>query len=237
MLRLALTPRWLAAALGVLLAVALCVVAGRWQWQRTQDVLSAERAAAEVAAPLEQVLPAGSTQLPSEVMGRAVILTGTYEPQYQATVPNRVHDGGAGVWVVTGLRLADGSVAAVLRGSLPSADDPGAQVPAGPVVVDGVLQPDESFYADAADAPGQVAAVVGSRLAAQWATDLLPGYVTLTAQSPADPPAPTPVEPPAVAADVPFPLQNFFYALQWWIFGGFAIAVYFRWLWLESRRP
>lgn len=237
MLRLALTPRWLAAALAVLLAVAVCVVAGRWQWQRTQDVLAAERAAAAEPAPIEQVLPAGSTQLPSEVMGRSVILTGTYDSAYQVTVPNRVHDDETGVWVVTGLRLADGSVVAVLRGSLPSADDPGAQVPSGPVVVDGVLQPDESFYADAVDAPGQVAAVVGTRLATQWGTDLLPGHVTLTSQRPADAPAPSPVEPSVQTADVAFPLQNFFYALQWWIFGAFAVVVYLRWLWLESRRP
>jgi cytochrome oxidase assembly protein ShyY1 len=37
------------------------------------------------------------------------------------------------------------------------------------------------------------------------------------------------------AADVAFPLQNFFYAFQWWLFGIFAVVVYVRWLWLESR--
>ena len=37
-------------------------------------------------------------------------------------------------------------------------------------------------------------------------------------------------------ADVPFPLQNFFYAFQWWIFAAFGVAVYLRWLWIESRR-
>ncbi len=237
MLRLALTPRWLAAAVGVLLAVAVCLVAGRWQWQRTQDVLAAERAAAAAPAPIEQVLPAGSTDLPGDEIGRAVILTGAYDPAYQVTVPNRVHEGGAGVWVVTGLRLADGSVVAVLRGSLPSADDPGAQVPAGTVTVDGVLQPDEAFYADAADTPGQVAAVVGTRLASQWATALLPGHVTLVDQVPADEPAPSPVEPSVSTADVPFPLQNLFYAFQWWIFAAFAVAAYLRWLWLEAHRP
>ena len=35
---------------------------------------------------------------------------------------------------------------------------------------------------------------------------------------------------------LPFPAQNFFYALQWWVFGAFAVVVYLRWLWLESRR-
>jgi cytochrome oxidase assembly protein ShyY1 len=36
-------------------------------------------------------------------------------------------------------------------------------------------------------------------------------------------------------ADVPFPLQNFFYAFQWWIFAAFGLVVYIRWLWIESR--
>jgi cytochrome oxidase assembly protein ShyY1 len=235
-LRLALTPRWLAAALGLLLAVTVCLVAGRWQWQRTQDVLAAERAAVAAAVPIEQVIAPGSTDVPAESIGRPVTLSGSYDPAYQSIVPNRVDDGVAGVWVVTGLRLGDGSVVAVLRGSLASADAAGARVPSGPVQVEGVIQPDESFYADAADEPGKVAAVVGSRLSAQWGTDVLPGHIALVSQSPADPPAPTPVEASVQTADVPFPAQNFFYALQWWIFGLFAIVVYLRWLWLESRR-
>ena len=42
--------------------------------------------------------------------------------------------------------------------------------------------------------------------------------------------------PTVQTADVPFPLQNFFYAFQWWIFGAFAVAFYLRWLWLEAHR-
>ena len=46
MLRLALTPRWLVAALVLLLLIAAAVMLGRWQWDRTQSILAAERAAA-----------------------------------------------------------------------------------------------------------------------------------------------------------------------------------------------
>lgn len=236
MLRLALTPRWLVAALGVLVVVAVCVVAGRWQWERTQEILAAERASASMPVPMEQLVSSDSSQVPGESIGRRVTLGGTYDAAYQAIVPNRLHDGRAGVWVVTGLRLADGSVAAVLRGSLASADDPGAQVPPGPVDVGGVLQADESFYADAQAAGGQVAAIDHARLGQLWGADVLPGFVTLVEQDPATDQAPTPVDPAVQAGDVPLPLQNFFYALEWWVFAAFAIAVYVRWLWLESRR-
>jgi hypothetical protein len=34
---------------------------------------------------------------------------------------------------------------------------------------------------------------------------------------------------------VAFPLQNFFYAIQWWIFALFAVAVYVRWLVVGSK--
>ena len=31
-------------------------------------------------------------------------------------------------------------------------------------------------------------------------------------------------------AEVGFPLQNFFYAIQWWVFALFAVTIYIRWL-------
>jgi hypothetical protein len=34
---------------------------------------------------------------------------------------------------------------------------------------------------------------------------------------------------------VPFPLQNFFYAIQWWVFALFIAGAYLRWLWLTIK--
>ena len=43
--------------------------------------------------------------------------------------------------------------------------------------------------------------------------------------------------PPTVqVGDVPFPLQNFFYAIQWWVFASFAVVVYARWLYLDAKK-
>jgi hypothetical protein len=36
--------------------------------------------------------------------------------------------------------------------------------------------------------------------------------------------------------DVAFPLQNFFYAVQWWVFALFAVVVYARWLYLDAKK-
>jgi surfeit locus 1 family protein len=240
LLRLALTPRWLVAA-GLLVVFAVAAVfLGRWQWQRTQSILAAERAAVSAAIPVEEVFTPDRdvvpTQLPDEGIGRPVILTGEYLPRTQVYVVNREHDAQPGVWVVTGLQLVDGRVAAVLRGWLPSAEDPGAAVPTGQVVVTGILQPDETFYADAASLPGTVASIAHDRLAELWGTTVLPGFTVLAGQEPATDPAPIPVQPTVQTADVPFPLQNFAYAFQWWIFAAFAMVVYGRWLYVEAQR-
>jgi surfeit locus 1 family protein len=238
MLRLAVTPRWLAVALLTLVVVVAAILLGRWQWDRTQSILAAERVALAQPIPVQDALgSATATELPDEVIGRPVTAAGQYVAAMQTTVGNREHLGGAGVWIVTGLRLADGRVAAILRGSLPDGDSPGAVPPSGPVSVTGVLQPDEPFYADAASSgDGTVAAIAHERLAAQWGADVLPGFIVLTSQDPSVAPAPVPVSPTVQTADVAFPLQNFFYAFQWWIFAAFALVLYGRWLWLESRR-
>jgi surfeit locus 1 family protein len=239
--RLAVTPRWLLlGAIALLFAVA-AVFLGRWQWERTQDILGAERAALSQAIPLEQVVPAPTgedppaTVLPPDGIGRPVTLSGTYDSAMQVAVVNREHDGAPGVWIVTGLRLADGRVGAVLRGWLPSADAPGAVPPSGPVVVTGMTQPDEGFYADAVTEPGTVASIAHDRLATLWDASLLPGFTTLSSQRPDTTPAPTPVMPTVQTSDVPFPLQNFVYAFQWWLFALFAIVIYVRWLLMDVR--
>lgn len=235
LLRLALTPRWLVAAALVLVFSASAVLLGRWQWDRTQSILAAERAALAQPIPIEEVFAGGPAgELPPESIGRSVIVTGDYEPAMQTVVTDREHDGLPGVWVVTGLRLTDERVVAVVRGWLPSGSSPGAVSPIGSVRVSGVLQPDETFYADAASAPGTTAAIDHARLAEQWGADVVPGFVVLAEQEPGSAPAPVPVEPTVQTSDVPFPLQNFAYAFQWWVFALFGFLVYARWLWLDA---
>jgi cytochrome oxidase assembly protein ShyY1 len=238
MLRLALTPRWLGGLLLLLVVVTATVLLGRWQWDRTQEILGAERASVAAPTSITDVLPAGgpADQLPAEATGRSVIATGRYEPGMQVAVTQRELDGRAGVWIVTGLRLADGRVLPVMRGWLPTADDAAAAVPTGDVTVTAVLQPDETFYAGASTAGGTIAAIAHPVLAQQWGVSPLPGYAVLVSEEPAATSAPAIVPVAPGDPSVPFPLQNFFYAFEWWIFGAFAIVVYVRWLWLEAGR-
>jgi cytochrome oxidase assembly protein ShyY1 len=124
----------------------------------------------------------------------------------------------------------------VLRGWIAPGDEAAARVPSSEVRVSGVLQPDEIFYADAPVEGGVVAAISQSSLQQAWGESVPPGYVVLATQDPVTAPAPLPVPATIQTADVPFPLQNFFYAFQWWIFAAFGVFLYVRWLRIEARR-
>ncbi|MDO8732323.1 MAG: SURF1 family protein [Actinomycetota bacterium] len=232
LLRLALTPRFLVrAGLALLLIVAFSML-GRWQWERTQDVLTSERVALAQAVAVDELNPVGAA-MTSETVGRSVTAVGTYQPAEQRIVLHRGLSGVTGVWVVTPLELADGSLIAVMRGWLPAADSPGLKPDPGQVHIAGVLQADESFYQGAATTPGEVAAI--SQRSLNWGPQARAGFIVLASQHPLTQPAPSPVPMEQQSTDVAFPFQNFLYAFQWWVFGLFVVAVYLRWLWLDAQ--
>lgn len=230
-LRATSSPRGILALVVVVVCVVATILLGRWQWDRTQAILAAERASQAQRVPIAQVLPVDAVSVPAEALGHPVTLSGTWDPTAQVAVTQREVQGRPGVWILTALRLDTGGAVAVLRGGLPTPTSPGAVPPTGHVEVEGVIQQEETFYAGATSAPGTVVALAG--LSTALGTPVLPGYVQLTAQRPSVTPAPV-VLPAPEPPDVPFPLRNFVYALQWWIFGVFAIALFVRWLW---RRP
>ncbi len=240
LLRLARTPRWISLALVALVLIAGCVFLGRWQWDRTQNIVEAERLA--VSAPVAVEVIAGvDDQLPDASIGRPVVAQGRYLKGGQVIVVQRSLRGQPGVWVLTPLELSDGSIIGVLRGWLESEGAPGIIPPSGEVTVTGIMHPDERFYPDAVTDPGIAVAISSARLSDSWGPGTRSGYVMLTETSPTSDqttgfatPAPEPALPTVQTAGVPFPLQNFFYAIQWWIFALFIAAVYARWLWLDA---
>lgn len=233
LLRLAITPKWIGLAVALLAFMAVCVVAGRWQWERTQDVIAAERAAQSAPIPVESVV-AADEPLPNGAVGRPVTATGRYLPDGQIRVLHRSLDGAPGVWILTPMELADGSIIGVLRGWLPEGQAAVDRPPTGAVTVNGILHPDERFYPESASATGTDVSISSARAARVWGEGTRSGFVMLVSQDPADPVDPKPVPPTVNAAEVDFPLRNFGYALQWFVFAIFAVGVYVRWLWLDA---
>lgn len=210
----------------------LCILGGTWQGSRTRDIIEAERAAA--SAPIPVLDAASIDDFPATSVGRPVTAVGEYADD-QLLIAQRLSEGRAGDWVMAPL-VVDGTTVAVLRGWVEGPDSPALVVPKGVVSLAGALQPFEEFYAERPRLPdGRLVAVSRDDIEAAWGTPVLSLVLVLSAQSPSVDPSPVPVPPTVQTGDVPFPLQNAAYTLQWFVFAGFVWVMW--WLWVVRRRP
>ncbi|HEY7858939.1 MAG TPA: SURF1 family protein [Candidatus Nanopelagicales bacterium] len=231
-LRLLLTPRWIGLSLFALLVVGGFGLMSHWQWDRAHRDEASDAAASDPAAvPIGQLLP-GSVALDPTAYGRAVTVTGKYDPATQRLVPR-----GSTYFVITALHPSTGGPAVpVVRGSTahPSAPAP----PTGEVTVTGRLQPydgDPGVQPSDADLPaGQAARIAASALVPIMGPDLTGGWVALSHQSssPQSPGSALPVITPAystAASSGGLLWQNTTYAVQWVMFAGFVVFMWVRW--------
>nr|WP_172152946.1 SURF1 family protein [Isoptericola chiayiensis] len=241
----------------LLLAALACGRLGVWQIDRAYERanLAAEQEAAEAAAAgasdLGDLL-APQSAFPGELVGREVAVTGVYEPDGQLLVAGRALDGVEGYLVLTPLRVSDDGtggaswadlsgapVLPVVRGWVES-PTPGAEaleVPGGEVGVTGWLQASESTaraggLPENPGGPPLTRDIASSALANTWDGPIYTGYAVLTSSDPAQAPAsdggPALLPRPELEGGDDVDLQNFFYALQWWVFGLFAVALWVR---------
>lgn len=210
--------RQVATGLAGLVVTLVLLWLGLWQMQvfrDREDANAATRASQPPVALLDYVAGDGTV---GDVYGRQVSVEGRYLAGQQVAVV--AADGS--VRVLSALELADGRVLPVVRGSLPagtaSAELALPVPPSGTSAVAGVFLPSEEA-ADHAVPVGSYGSVRLPLLAQQWNQQLLPGFVTLDAAAAASQ--------GLTAASVTLPtgdasLQNLGYALQWWVFAGFA---------------
>ena len=210
----------LTVALGLLLAGAMAWL-GNWQLEvyRSSGNQNADAKAAAPALDLRSVAPAGSAV--REGFGRSVRFEGRYDANLQVLVRS---GGSTGPYrVLTGLRQADGSVVAVVRGVVSAHSAPAP--PAGTRTQVGVLLPSEDDAAVTAPEADELDAVRLPVLAQRWSGQIVGGYVTLpAAASQSQGLTPAPLDLPEARGK----LRNAAYALQWWLFGVFAMAMALR---------
>ncbi|MER7206841.1 SURF1 family protein [Streptosporangium sp. NPDC000239] len=233
MLRTLFSPRALVLHLLAIGALVVCGLLGRWQLGVFED--SGRPQAAQDPAPVAvATLTQPGRHMTSEAVSRRVTASGTYDASRQLLVAGR--DGGA--WLLTPLDLGDGTSVPVVRGWVPGATDPAAgagAVPSGTVTVTGRLKPSEatdSVRRGGERLPeGQVLTVSSAELVNLWrGVRLRDGFVIATAHSPAPAVA---VKPVAVAPPTEpggFSWRNLAYAAQWWIFGLFAVFMWWHFL-------
>jgi surfeit locus 1 family protein len=239
-LRTVLTPRWLGSLVAVLALLALFIWLGLWQLGVAKDTAKAEALAAAPArptAPLETILTPHQ-KFPGLESSRRVVATGRYDAGGQVLVLNRRLNGVSGSWIVTPLIVeSTGARLAVLRAFTTATSiaeiPPPAQV--GTVTVVGSLAPPESPVDVADAAPGELGAVDLAHLANQWPGELYNAFIFGISESPEatlpGPPAVGLQRVPPPAPDPGMTLRNTAYAYQWWIFGIFAL-----WMWWKMVR-
>lgn len=217
----------LGAAAVALVLVGIAAMLGYWQWDAWQERRSAQaRDLTELTPqPLTDVM-GSDDPFPGNDIGRPVEVEGTWLDG-GFWVSDRELDGADGFWAVNPLQVDDAAVL-VVRGWAPEPTDDLLDA-SGSGVVTGWLQPPEGGLVTDDDATDDVFPEIRVADAAQRVeVDLYSAYVV------ADPTRTETALAPAELASLPSPgrftaVRNLLYAFEWWIFGGFAAFIWWRW--------
>lgn len=242
------------ALLALIVAIALLFIRlGAWQLDRaslrgaeTARQTTEERLAAD-PVPLDSVIAPGDTYMTHHQL---VKVEATGEFGRQVLVPDRVIDGEGAVLVVSELRLTTGDSAGamipVVRGWLPPAsirteggvaapaDDAVAAAlvpPPGEVTVTGYLSDAESA-ATGENPAGMVGSISSAQLMGLWGGPSFTGFVVQVAGDPGLGTMP----PPSLGEATGMNLQNLAYAGEWFLFGGFALFMWWRFVREDALR-
>ena len=230
-------PATVAARIGVafvaLLAVAVCAGLGWWQWTRAQE--KAITVTPEASVPIAEVAaPASSAGI---AVGRQVTISGTWADQDAVLISGRSVEGEDAVLLVRALTVdadatgtGETATIAVIVGWRP-ADSPMAPDD-GPahVTLSGYLRaPEEATPAsghEGAPIPGTVWSdtISPSELAQTWPPPLY--SVVFADYAGSESWAPLPPPPPEHHLN----FRSILYALEWWVFGAFALFIAVRWI-------
>ncbi len=235
MLRTALQPRWLGLLLVVVVTCAGFSWLGWWQLGVAAD-RAAAKYRAEVAtrprAPLATVLQP-QQPFPAAADARSVVAEGKFDPRRQLFIQGRLQRGQPGWWVIGALQTDIGWLA-VVRGWTANPDQVLPERMPERIRVLGALQPDEApkppgpqFRAD------QIASVDAAELANRWDTPLFNAYLiasdeTRLGSGGSNRLPGTQWVPPPGPQNPGLSWRNAAYAVQWWIFAGFTLVLWWK---------
>lgn len=249
-MRAATQPRLLVLLLVVMVAAGVCARLGVWQLSRAYERGAqaeqhrVDELASQGPAWLGDVL-APQVSMGGALVGKTVTASGTYEDG-GLVVAGRAHAGATGFLALAPLRVSDdGSggeswatlsgapVLPVVLGWAPTQDEARAALPpaGADATVTGYLQTSEAV-GDGMVSDGVTDSISSGHLANVWGGPVYAGYLVLSASEPHPDPALALLDRPTLdGGDTGLNLQNLFYAVQWWIFGLFALG-----LWVQVVR-
>ncbi|WP_427006648.1 SURF1 family protein [Pseudarthrobacter sp. H2] len=253
MLKTALKPRWIA---GLVFAIAISgvfVLLSQWQFGRSTQAEAPISTTTEEVKPLTAVLEPGDF-FHGSVADQMVSATGSYDPQKQVLVPDRFDDGAKGYWVVSAFAVKDAPVLAgagasaqtwipVARGWVADPADATAP-PSGAIELTGRLLPSEAPLPKTDPGPGRASAASVAELINVWEVSSYPGLVAAASERAGS----TEVGAAASAGEIK-PLRvgpqppaqkvnwlNLFYSVEWVVFAGFALFIWWRLVKDDYRR-
>lgn len=235
-----LRPRYWAGHLTMVVCVGVALVLGLWQldaWQTRREDAARDLTNAP-PVPLTSLMD-GDSPFPGRDLGRPVSFDGKWLADSTFFVADRYLDGRKGHWAVVPV-VVDGGTSAVPV-VLGWSAEPGTVRPSGEVQVTGWLQATEgSGPLDEDPADNLIPTMRLASLVEHVDVDLYSAYVVASnivtrvpvgsnqgANGVEDLVTIGPAEIPEVSGFTA--LRNFLYAVEWWVFGAFALFVWVRW--------
>ncbi|MGV8876237.1 MAG: SURF1 family cytochrome oxidase biogenesis protein [Rhodoglobus sp.] len=233
-------PRWIA-ALVLALAIAFSFAAlGQWQLSRSLEGGEITQQQSETTVPLSSVATA-QKPLASVTTGQTVSLTAELIAGDYIVLSDRRNTDKLGYWVVGHGREPSGASIALALGWASTADAAASAIAnleasPPPTAVTGRLLPTESPQQSDFEA-SQRSALSVAELVNLWQT--VPGATYGGYVVSFDPPAGLEaISSPPPSTEVSLNLLNVFYAVEWVVFAGFAVFLWFRLVkdvWEEER--
>ncbi|GAA3323655.1 SURF1 family protein [Paeniglutamicibacter sulfureus] len=243
MLKTALKPRWILALVGALVVATGFVLLSQWQFNRSQTEAPPPVTTTERVVPLTGHLKP-ATDLMAREADQMVSASGSFLPGTQVLVKNRIEDSRTGYWVVAAFKV-DGAPAGntipVVRGWQPDDATPAA-APTGTLEITGRLLPTEAPIAE--DARGGIFPSLSvAQLINVWDVPSYSGFVVASTVAGPDGTDLSAAATGLVQVDVgPQPQErqinwlNIFYGIEWVVFAGFAVFLWYRLVADDYRR-
>ncbi|MEV4951506.1 MULTISPECIES: SURF1 family protein [Paenarthrobacter] len=250
MLKTALKPRWIAGLVFALLLSGVFVLLSQWQLSRSAQHEPPAPSSIEEVKPLVDVLQPGQF-FPGSVSDQMVTATGSYDPGKQVLVEGRLYNNQKGFWIVSAFAVNNaptikGAGASpqtwipVARGWVADPAQAGPP-PSGTITLTGRLIPSEAPLPNVDAGPDRASAVSTAELINKWEVSSYQGFVAATSEASGGVTIPLdgdvkalniPPQPPAEQVN----WLNLFYAVEWVVFAGFSIFIWWRLVKDDYRR-
>ncbi len=223
------------------------VLLSQWQFSRSQNSAPPPPSTTEQVKPLVEVFEPGVPMM-ATVADQVVSVDGEFLPDTRVLVQNRLQDDRDGFWVVSAFQVNEadgvgqGAVLPVVHGWVPdSASLERLADLQGAAEVMGRLLPSEAPEAQR-PVQGEVPTLSTAELINRWdVPEIYSGFVVSFETSQGGQPVAleAPLEPVSVGPqpqDTPLNWLNIFYAVEWFVFAGFAFFLWWRLVADDHRR-